>query len=153
MPPRRLKSNFLAAFLIVSLAVILQLKIGLISSLYPNFTLAALIALAFFLDLSELGFLVIVSALILNWRPGLSPEILVLISLPIAVSIIRKFLPAQAWLNFTLALVFGLLVFYFAAGFGAMVKNFNIFFIDLTISTVFAVLTFFILKSFYASKI
>lgn len=151
--PRRLKSNFLAAFLIVSLAVILQLKIGLISSLYPNFTLAALLALAFFLDFSELGFLVIVSALILNWRPGLSPEILILISLPITASILRKFLPAQAWLNFILALVLGLLIFYSAAGFQSLVKNFNLFFIDLTISTVFAVPTFFILKSFHASKI
>lgn len=150
---RRLDSKFLAAFLIVSLAVILQLKIGLISSLYPNFTLAALIALAFFLDFSELGFLAIFSAIILNWRPGLSPETLVLISLPIAVSILRKFLPAQAWLNLTLVLVLGFLVFYSAAGFQSLVKNFSLFFIDLTISTVFAAPTFLILKSFHASKI
>ena len=153
MPPRRLKSNFLAAFLIVSLAIVLQLKIGLISGLYPNFALAVLIALAFFLDFSELGFLVIFGALILNWRPGLSPEILVLISLPIIVYIFRKFLPAQAWLNFTLALVLGFLVFYSAAGFQSLVKNFNLFFIDLIISTVFAVLAFLILKNFYAPKV
>ncbi|MBI2033770.1 MAG: hypothetical protein HYT13_01590 [Candidatus Liptonbacteria bacterium] len=151
--PRRLKSNFLVAFLIVSFAVVLQLKIGLISSLYPNFTLAALIASALFLDFSELGFLVFFSALILNWRPGLSPEIMVLISLPITVSVLRRFLPAQAWMNLVLALVLGLLVFYSAAGFQSLVKNFNIFLIDLTISTVVAVPTFLILKTLNASKI
>ena len=150
MPPRRLKSNFLAAFLIVSLAVVLQLKIGLISSLYPNFTLAALIASAFFLNFFELGFLVIFSAIILNWRPGLSPEISVLISLPITVSVLRKFLPAQAWLNFALVLVLGFLIFYSAAGFQGLVKNFNLLFIDLIISIVFAVPTFIILKNLYA---
>ena len=151
--PRRLKSNFLAAFLIVSLAATSQLKIGLISSLYPSFTLAALIASAFFLDFFELGFLVILGALILNWRPGLSPEILVLISLPIVISILRKFLPAEAWLNFILAVTFGLLVFYSAAGPESLVKNFNLFFIDLIISMAFAVLTFIIFKNLYASKI
>ena len=107
----------------------------------------------FFLHFSELGFLVIFSALVLNWRPSLSPEILVLIGLPIIISIFRKFLPAQAWLNLALALVLGFLVFYSAAGFPVMVKNFNLFFIDLTISTVFAASTFLILKSFHASKI
>ena len=151
--PRRLDSKFIAAFLIVSLAVILQLQIGLVSSLYPSFTLTSLFALAFFLDFSSLVFLVLFGTLILNWRPGLSPEILILIGLPITVSILRKFLPAQAWLNFTLAIILGLLVFYSAAGFPSLVKNFNLFFIDLTISVVFAVPAFLILKSFHASKI
>ena len=147
---RRRQSNFLAAFLIVSLAVILQLKIGLIANLYPNFTLAALIALAFFLDFSELGFLVILSALVLNWRPGLSPEILTLISLPIAVFIFRRLLPAHAWLSFALVFIIGLSMIYSAAGFSLMVNNFSLFFVDLAISIVFAVPTFFILKSFHA---
>ncbi len=150
---RRLESSFLATFLIVSLAVILQLKIGLISSFYPSFTLAALIASAFFLDFFELSFLVILGALVLNWRPGLSPEILVLISLPITVSILIKFLPIQAWLNFILALVLGLLFFYSVAGFPSLVKNFNLLFIDLIISMVFAAPIFLILKSLNASKI
>lgn len=150
---RLLNSNFLAAFLIVSIALVIQLKLGPVLNFYPNFALAVLIASAFFFDFSELGFLAIFSALILNWRPGLSPEILILIGLPIAVSIIRKFLPAQAWLNFSITLVLGLLVFYSAAGFQGLVKNFNIFFIDLIISTVFAASTFFILKSFNVSKI
>ena len=144
---RRLRSNFLAAFLIVSIAVVLQLKFGLVSNFYPSFTLAVLIVSAFFLGFSELGFLVIFSALILNWRPGLSPEILVLISLPIVVSIFRKFLPAQVWLNFSFAIALGLLIFYSAADFQSLVKNFNIFLIDLIISTMFAVPTFLILKS------
>lgn len=150
---RRLRLSFLAAFLAVSLAAVLQLKFGLAASFYPSFALIALIASAFFLDFLELGFLVVFGAVILNWRPGVTPEILALAGLPIAVYTLRKFLPAQAWLNFTIAVVLGLFVFYSAAGFEVLVKNLNLFLTDLAISAVFAVPIFLILKTLNASKV
>lgn len=130
--------KFLKALLILTLATALQFVVGEFVSVWMNFVLAALMALAFFLDLSELIFFVSLGVFILNWQPAVSREAVVLAALPFIVRWFHGLFPWQVWLSSLTAVAAGLLLLYLIADFGFILRVPSLFLLDLMVSLGFS---------------
>lgn len=134
--------RFLGSFLVLILAIILQLYAGDSSGIWINFALAALITATFFLDLLEVIFLIAFAVLVLNWQPTPSWELAVFSGVPLLVFAAKKLLPLQPWLS-NLAMIFlGVILFYLLIDFRFVFQHFGVFAIDLAVVLIFGLLIF-----------
>ena len=100
-----------AAFIIAILAALLQLLIGRALPAVPDIALAALLALGGGVGfVVQLG-LVAVSVLMLNWQPGLNPDMLLLMMLPLVGWFAAHRMPFQPWLAGFIVVAVGCAVF------------------------------------------
>ena len=143
------KVNFLAALLMVAVAVVLQLKFGSVIGYGHDFVLAALVGAAFFASFSELLVLVFFSIFILNWQPGVSVEMLAIFILPVVTFLGRGALPGKPWFTSVGFLIFSILLFYMAADFNGLLRNFSEVIISAFFGVLFGVLVFHFLRYFY----
>jgi hypothetical protein len=79
-----------AAALLTACAVLIQLSEGWRIEWAADVTLVALLSAAMFLSASETLFLSAAASAVMNWKPSASIELLLLITLPLAVSVMRK---------------------------------------------------------------
>jgi hypothetical protein len=147
-----MRSKFFAVFLAFLLAILLQVRFGYTPNAPFNFVLVALFVSAFFLDISQLLFLVSVGVLILNWQPALSFEIVLFAFLPFAVFTVKRFLPWRAWLSNLVTVLCGLLVFYASIHARLIFENLGAFLGAIFVSLFFGVVLFQALHSSYGSE-
>ena len=108
--------KLLIAFIFLIIGMFLQLLLGETGGIWINFTLAALVTAAFFLNFLELLILILISIFVLNWQPAFSLEIALYIILPLVVFVLHKFLPFKPWLGISAAIILSTLIFYLVIG-------------------------------------
>lgn len=135
-------SRFSTSFLILVLALFLQIHLGDLSGIWINFSLATLITVAFFLDLFQLSFLILFAVLILNWQPAPSWELTVFSAVPLIVFMAKKLLPLQPWLNNIFMIFLGTILFYVFIDPRFVLQNFKVFLTDFAAVTLFGILVF-----------
>jgi hypothetical protein len=96
--------KFVSFFLIVILSLLLQIQFRASLHWSPEFVLASLIVIAFFASLPELLFLTVLSAWLLNWQPGLAPELALFLLMPVIAHLFRRLLPWEPWVTLVLVL-------------------------------------------------
>lgn len=143
----KMSSRFFTAFLFLLLALALELFLENTFGPWINFALAALIASAFCLSFTELLFLILFSVFVLNWQPAFSLDMLVFAVLPILIFVLKKLIPFKAWLGNLIMLGVGALGLYLILGPYFLLKEFNIFLLDLFGVLMFGELTFAVLKT------
>jgi len=132
--------KFLEALILLSMAVFLQLTLGEVSGVWINFPFAALIALSFFLGFWELVITVLIAVFLLNWQPSVSLEMVILAAFPLLSLWLHKLLPWQIWLSTLVAIFVGFLILYLSIGAVLIVKQANLFLIDLFGGLVYGIL-------------
>lgn len=105
-------NRFLASACVLSIAAVCQIQFRDFFGWSPDFALASLLVFAFHLGFLELAFLGSIAALILNWKPAPSSEIILLMLLPLAAFGIKRLLPWRAAAGGFGVLTAGLLIFY-----------------------------------------
>lgn len=141
-------SRFLAAFLLLFSAVVVQLKAAGGAGFRPALVLAVLIAFALFLDTLELLFLSLLAALFLNWQPALSFELLVLVLFPLLVGLGRRLLPAIWWLNLIIVSFGGFLALYLLSDFSFLFDHGTVFLLDLALGMTVGLIALYLMKYF-----
>lgn len=96
--------KFASFFLIVILSLLLQFQFRASLHWSPEFVLASLIVIAFFASLPEIAFLTVLSAWLLNWQPGLAPELALFLLMPVIAHLFRRLLPWEPWATLLLVL-------------------------------------------------
>ncbi len=117
------EKNFFLGLMAFLVAMILQIKFNPLLGLKINFAFAVLIVIALFLNFFEVIFLELLGVFVLNWQPSLGMEAAVFFILPMAISLVKKFLPGQIWFNGLLIVISGVLGFYYFSFFGSFLKN------------------------------
>lgn len=117
------KTKLLAVILAVAMGSVLQIEFKSIFGWSPDFALGVLVLVPFYLNFLETGVCALVGAFSLNWRPGLSQEILVFILLPFLVLVSIKQLPFRKELSGAVAALLSILIFYAASDFHFLFEN------------------------------
>ncbi len=140
-----MKTNKLIIFfLILLIALFLQVNWRVAAGWSPEFVVGVLIVSAFYLNLLEVAALSVASAFFLGWRPVPNFEILLLIFLPLFIAYFKKYFPWRNDVNVLISLLFSISVFYSLTNFGALVSDFRIF------SFIAAATAFFVFLMFHA---
>ena len=98
----RSKKIFIAALWLI-LAVVGSARIEAFTEMRFNLTLAALVALSFFLDVYEALFVSIVAILLVNWLPAFTLEIALYPVMALSVVLVRRIFQLKLWLNAAVA--------------------------------------------------
>ncbi len=136
-----------ASFILISLALFLQLGVGNITGLWFGFSLAALVAFSFYLPILELIFFVLFSVLILNWKPSLSAEMMFFTAMPLLSFWLRKLLPFRPWLTNIFFIFLAVVVTYLAFGFGIIIGRPVVFLLDILASILYGFFAFKVLSA------
>lgn len=132
--------------LIIVLAVILQLKLGLVFNYKFNFLLGTLIALVYFTNYLELVFLDLVGIFLINWKPSLSLEIVLLFLIPQFFYLFFKKIKWNNILTLSFFLIFGNILFYILINYKFLVDYSFYFFYDFIANSLFSLLLFYCLN-------
>lgn len=128
---------------ILFMVVAFGLQFLLVSSGYfINVILATLIALAFFFDLVELAFFILLAIFVTNWQPAVSPEIVLFAALPLATYGIHTVSRWHGWVLNLTSIFFATIIVYLVVAPGFFIHDFGAFAIDLVGSMVFGQLVF-----------
>ncbi len=104
------------AYLLLVLAITLQLQFKSEWGTAPDFILAAIFVFAFALDFWELLPVLLFGGWLLNWQPFIGQELIYLIFLAFAAFLLRRLIPWQPWLGVAVYAVGGALCFYLLSG-------------------------------------
>lgn len=139
--------KFITVALVVVFSLVFQIKLGEFFGFYPNLALAALITVAFILNLFELIFWALLIVLVLNWQPAVTPEMIMIVTVPLAAFYFHKLLPWRSWFNNLFLIFLGALIFYFVRDPSlSFLKNPGIITKDMFAGLVFGAAAFFILR-------
>ncbi|TSC82208.1 MAG: hypothetical protein G01um101420_512 [Parcubacteria group bacterium Gr01-1014_20] len=133
---------FFLSLILVLISTVLQLNFDDVFNFRPDFVLVALIVSAFFLGFFELIFVVLLSALIINWQPILSYEILILVLWPILVYFLNRFFPGKAWFNSLIMIALGIFILYASVIFRNFLDSSRLIALDVSVCLVFGFLIF-----------
>ncbi|MEK9173575.1 MAG: hypothetical protein AAB594_03335 [Patescibacteria group bacterium] len=133
---------FFLSLILVLISIVIQLNFDDVFSFRPDFVLAALIASAFFLGFLELIFVALLSAIIINWQPILSYEILILALWPILVYFLNRFFPGKAWFNSLIMTALGILILYASVILRNFFDSFSLIALDVSVCLVFGFVIF-----------
>lgn len=89
----------------------------------PDFVLVFLLISAVFLNFSRILLLTLISFLFLSWRPDFSYEAAILLILPIAAFLARKFVPGKLEIVSFVIVFLGTVVFYSISAFNGFWGN------------------------------
>ncbi|MBI2889105.1 MAG: hypothetical protein HYY10_04240 [Candidatus Liptonbacteria bacterium] len=112
-----------AAVLLCVIAFLLQIQFGGNGFGFENAVLVTLIALACVRDVLQIVFLGIIAAWFLNWQPGVSAEVVLLVAIPVAVSLLKGIFPGLFLVSYWAAVVLGVGLWYVAADFRLIVET------------------------------
>ncbi len=136
-----MRIRFILGILILLLACALQFWFAS-AGMFVNFILAALIVFAFFFDVWELVAFILAAVFIVNWQPGISPDIIVFALIPVAAFVFHKAFALAPWVAMPASIVAGFAVLYLALAPASFVPRIGLFGNDLLGSLVFAALVF-----------
>ncbi|MEK9180336.1 MAG: hypothetical protein AAB897_02910 [Patescibacteria group bacterium] len=137
-----LSKKFITAILILFIGAAAQLILGEFFGFWINFALAALVAVAFFLELIQLAFLALLAVFLLNSRPAFSYELLFVAALPFLVLKLRELLPWHRWLSCGFFVFLGIAAMYAIFAPGIFVSDIQIFLIDALSAVIFGTVAF-----------
>jgi hypothetical protein len=109
-------NRLLLSLLILFAALGIQFRSGELLGWSLDAVLPVLLALAFWDTISEYGILIIISIIFLNWRPGISPELLFFGVYPLLVFFVRPHLPVGPKVILFSAIGVGIVAFYLVIG-------------------------------------
>lgn len=144
-----MRSRFFAAFLVVCVAALLQMRIGQFFGVTADVVLAALITFVFFLKFEELFIIALLGAWLINWQPQIGWEFLGAIGIPIFFFLIKQFLPWQAWLGNILFVAVGVLLFCFGIDSALAARQWLLILRDVIVSAVFGTAVFSVFQHWY----
>ncbi len=110
-----MNSRFLIAFLIIVLALVLQMRLFEPAGFPLPLSLAAILALTLLMDVGSIVFLSLFSFFILNWRPGITPEFTAFVCIPLVACFVQSFFPLRSALNAAGVGALGVALWYVAA--------------------------------------
>jgi len=145
-----MRSRLLNIFLILLLALLLELRIPYGSGTSFDFLFVALIVSSFFLSFWELVFCVVLGVFVTNWRPSPSFEMVTFALVPFVSFSLRKILPWHSWLNATVLIIVGTIVFYAASDSAFFLRSQDLFLGILFGGLCFGMVVFHTLNRFYA---
>ena len=97
---------------ILTLLACLSLQFWLVLfGIHADLAFAALVTFAFLFNAWELVVFILLVALILNWQPGLSLDIIAFALIPFAVFLAERRMRTTVWIGSMVAVVVGLLLF------------------------------------------
>ncbi len=142
-------NKFAASVLVLTIALSLQFNFKAFLGWSPEFVMAALVALIFYLDILEMAILAALSVLIMNWKPLPGLEMMFFFIIPFLVMFGRNISPWESGFNNILGIILSVIIFY--AVFGWSVFWGNIYFLGLItgMTTIFGAAIFHILSYFY----
>ena|SRR3989344_2274827 len=108
--------RFFGALLVLVIVLSLTLKMELLFGWSFDLALAALVAFALIVSGPELVLLLAFALFVLRSSPGFSPELLVLAAVPLLAALGDRLLPWRSAMTPAVALAFGIVGFYLAAG-------------------------------------
>lgn len=139
------------ALVVLGLALLFQLRAIDLWSWSPEFVLATLITLAFFVTFGQLVLLGCLAAWLLAWQPGLGQEVVSLVMLPLAAYFVRRLSPWQSWLS-NLVLVAGSIPAFYILAEMIPVLATRVFF-SVTVATLaYTAVLFYILKDILGGR-
>jgi|SRR3989344_2249300 len=144
-----IRSRIIAAVLLVSIGIFLEIWIGDIRSVWISCVLAALISLSFILSLPEILCVTLFALFALNWQPAISLELIILGALPIVSFLIRKWLPLEPWIGSILLSFTGIMVLYLALDLDFIIRNPSLFAADILLSLAYSTIVFKAMISFF----
>lgn len=110
-----MRRKLVIAFLIVSLALVVEMRFLEPAGFPFPISLAAILALTLLIDIASIAFLSLFSFFMLNWRPGITPEFTAFIFVPLIASFLQTFFPLRSSLNAAVVGVLGVAVWHGAA--------------------------------------
>lgn len=117
-----------------------------------DFTLATLIAAAFFFSFSELCILALWGAVLLQWSPGLRIELVLLVAIPIIICGLRLLFPWKGWFSFFLAGLLGVSGFNFVTAGTVVLRTWGLFAGDLFMAMIYGTFMFLLFQALYERK-
>lgn len=133
--------RLLGALLVIILGLIFQFNISILGS-EPDFVLAALISLAFFLNFFETIFFIVLVDFIINWQPIIGWELILLSLIPILFLFLKKIIPGKLWFTNLIFLAVGIIVFNLGANTSLFLENLDSFIPGFIISLLFGIVIF-----------
>ncbi len=112
----------LAAVFLCVIAFLLQVRFGGSGFGFENTVLVTLIALACVLDVLQITLLGVIAAWFLNWQPGVSAEIVLLVMIPVLVSLLKGTFPGLFLVGYWAAVILGVGLWYVVADFRIMTE-------------------------------
>lgn len=146
------QNKFFASFLILLLTFGFQYSAKTLFGWSPDFVLGTLVTFSFFLGFIEMVCMGVISALFLNWQPQFSPEIVMLIALPLLVFEIKKYFLWRVEINHIFSIFFTLVLFYSVLNYGSLFSNPALFLKSAGWTLVFSAFVFQIFNYLYRTK-
>ena len=154
MPLRRVQKNRVAAALLLLLcAVLIGSRVRSILPELSYLPLVTVIMLAFFLEFAELFLVCAFSLLLLNWKPMLTPEMVIVALFPLIVWAVRRFLPGRAWIGNMLCSSVGIAFIIGLSSPSFAISNPAMFIIAIATGAVSGTMLFFLFHYFYAPNL
>ncbi|RJQ29319.1 hypothetical protein C4571_01675 [Candidatus Parcubacteria bacterium] len=144
--------KFLAFFLGVLVAALLQFRVETVFGASFDLLLAVLVAASLFLSFWEVCSLSLFVALMLNWQPAVSLEIGLIAVLPLVSFWIKKVLPWHAWVANLFLIFLSLVVFHAAIAPFFSFPNFLAFVGTSIVTLLFGAVAFQIFYSSYETQ-
>lgn len=139
--------RLLLAVLFVFLGIALQLKLGLLLAVRPDFVFVTLATLSFFLSFFELVIVGLLTIFALTWQPYPSVELLFVVAVPLLFFLARKIIiPFEGWLANILLASSGIIVFYLLFDFEGTVRFPLVVVLDVAVSVLFGICLFYLVR-------
>jgi hypothetical protein len=141
------KNNLILISLILLLIYFIQLKILTLFNFSPNFFLASLMVFVFFAsNYLEILFLAFFSSFLINWKPHLNTEVILIFLIPQLIYFILKIFKLENWLTLLICLISANLLFYGVVNYHFFTNYLNYIIYDILISTLWGILVYLIFK-------
>ena len=109
------RSRFVIAFLIVALALTLQMRFLDPAGSSLPLSLSVILGLSLLMNMGSIALLSLFSFFMVNWRPGITPEFLAFIMIPLVASFLSALFPLRSALNAGVVGVIGMALWYVTA--------------------------------------
>ena len=151
MPLRRFQKNrVVAALLVLLCAVLIGSRVRSVLPELSYLPLVTLIMLAFFLEFAELFLVSAIALLLLNWKPVLTPEMVIIALFPLVVWTCSRFLPGRTWIGNLLWAAVGVALIITAASPSFVTNNPAMVIMTICTGAVSGTFLFFLFRYFYA---
>ncbi len=142
-------NKFTVSFLVLAIALSLQFNFKAFFGWSPEFVMAVLIAIVFYLDVLETAILDVLSVLIMNWKPLLGLEMIVFFTIPFLVILVRKISPWESGFNNILGIILSVVLFYAVSSWPAVLDNIYLLVLITGTTAVFSAVIFHVFGYFY----
>ena len=145
-------NKFATSLLVLAIALSLQFNFKAFFGWSPEFVMAALIAMVFYLDVLEMAILAALSVLIMNWKPTLGLEMILFFIIPFLVMLGRKISPWNSGLSNILGIILSVVLFYAVSEWPAVSDNAYFLAFITGVTAISGAVIFYILSYFYKTS-